>query len=387
MKRVLLCCIGVAGLACGPVGEVPTAVDTMSPKAASPTPSPSPSTSVEVLAVTYLNPGETIDLVTVSNGSATTRRLIDHQPIALLAANQRVALIATNNYAQFATLDIDTGAVRTFDVTSANGLWAALSPDGRQAAVRVLDADLQNYEILIVDLGSGAIRHLLQVPRSAYDRAGLDPLFWSASGILVSPGVWDCFRNGLLFLDPQSGKLTPLADGIVGVFSPDGSWMASSSYASLGDGPYAGQCGWLNQLRAGPIGPPLAMIAQHQNRDFLALDVTNDGHVLYRVDDAPLVGSATAPAPDMGLYVEAGGQITQQLGEEHVSQWGAGKLIDPGTALVAKIVNRGNSGSVEIDLLKLCFATDCTTTPQPVASISGAYPSPSLIVLRDPAST
>jgi len=386
MKRTLLCCIAVATLACGPVGQVPTAVGTVSPKTASPTPSPSPTTSVEVLSVTRLNGPETIDLVTIFGGSTTIRRLLDQQKVSVLDANRSVALITTDNGDRLATLDVGSGAIRPLGVSSPGGLGpGVLSPDGRQAAVAARGADLSSYEILVVDIASGSLRHLLQIGPTEYNRAGLNPVGWSAAGILVTPGVWDCLRKGLFVLDPESGKLTPLADGIVGVFSPDSSWMASSGQARLGDGPYAGQCGWVNQLTAGPLGSTSLVIAEQKNRDFSPLDVRDDGSVLYTVDDAPLAGAP--PQPDMGVYLEAHGQIVQQLGEEHVSQWVAGKLIDPGTALVAKIVIQGNSGSAEIDLVKLCFATDCTTTPQTVASISGAYPSPSLIVLRDPAST
>jgi hypothetical protein len=69
------------------------------------------------------------------------------------------------------------------------------------------------------DLGSrarsGASHLLLQVPQSAYNRAGLDPIRWSIRGILVSPGVWDCARFKLLNLDSQSGNLTPVTDARV----------------------------------------------------------------------------------------------------------------------------------------------------------------------------
>jgi hypothetical protein len=388
MKRALFCSVGIALLACGPTGGRPIAVTLSSPpQVASSSPSASPS-PVEVLSIVYLSGNITIHLLTVSRGSATDRLLLSNQPVSVLDANQRVALITTTNSTRLATLDLDTGAVRSLPVTSAGGIeWGALSPDGTQAALSVRHADLQSYEILVVDLTSGTVRPLLQVPASAYNRVGLYIWRWTSSGILVSPDVLDGPRVGLLILDPQSGKLTPLAAGQVDVLSPDASMLAAAGHANLGDVQFEGQGVWPNQLKAGPVGGPAPVIAEHKNRAFYAFDVTDEGGVMYVADDAPFNANGSGPneappAPDMGIYVESGGESVQQLGEVRVAQWAAGRFLGPGLALLAKIVNQGPAGTAEVDLISLCSGSGCTATTQPVETVSGNYPQPYLLVLR-----
>jgi hypothetical protein len=334
-----------------------------------------------VLSTIYLNGDETVDLVTISNGIATDRHLLDKQPVSMLDANQRIALITTNNGTQLATLDLDTGAIRGLGVNSPGGLGpGVLSPDGTRAAVAARHADLTSYEILIVDLASSTARPLLELSASAYNRAGLDPIRWTNAGILVSPGVWDGGRTQLMNLDPQSATLTTVTDAPVGVLSPGATMMAAAGYAPLGDGPFQGQGGWPNRLMAGPVGPPLAVIAEQKNRAFYPLDVADDGPILYTQDDAPF--STTPPAGDMGLYFEAAGQTTHELGEARVGQWAAGTFVGPGLALVTEIVNQGQAGAAQIDLVILCSASGCTATTRPVTTITGAYPEPRLMLLR-----
>lgn len=327
-----------------------------------------------------------MDLITVSNGTATDRRLLDKQPVSVLDANQRIALITTNNGTQLATLDLDTGAIRGLGVNSPGGLGpGVLSPDGTRAAVAARHADLASYEILIVDLASSAARPLLELSASAYNRAGLDPMRWTNAGILVSPGVWDGGRSKLLNLDPQSAKLTTVTDARVDVLSPGATMMAAVGYVQLGDGPYQGQGSWPNQLMAGPVGPPLAVIAEQKNRAFGALGVADDGHVLYTRDDAPFGRDGgynkTPPAPDMGIYLAMGGQSIHELSEAYVGQWWAGSLVGPGLALVTKAVE-GDAGSAEVDLVGLCVTSGCTPTVQAVATITGSNPEPRLTLLR-----
>jgi hypothetical protein len=339
-----------------------------------------------VLSTIYLNGNETVDLVTISNGTATDRHLLDKQPVSVLDANQRIALITTNNGTRLATLDLDTAAIRALGVNSPGGLGpGALSPDGTRAAVAARHADLATYEILIVDLASSTAHPLLEVSTSAYNRAGLDPIRWTNAGILVSPGVWDGGRSTLLNLDPQSANLTKVTDAGVGVLSPGATMMAAVGYAQLGDGPHQGQGGWHNQLSGGPVGPPLVVIAEQKNRDFSAFDIADDGTVLYRADGAPFSGTGlndATPAPDMGIYLATGGQSIQELGETHIGQWGAGALVGPGMALLTKVATQGEAGVAEIDLVNLCSISGCNANVQPVTTVSGAYPEPRLILLR-----
>jgi hypothetical protein len=387
MRRALLCSVAIGLLACGPPvarsaqsGASASRVATPSPPPSSPT--PSPPAPVEVLWLTDGSGGLTVHLLAISGQSVVDRPLLERQAVRVLDANRRVALIEINHYTQLATLDIATGTVRPLRVTDAGGgMWAALSPDGTQAAVKIEEADLKHFDIVIVDLRSGAVRRLLQTAWAQYAHAGLDPIRWSAAGILVSPGVWDCYRVGLSRLDPNTGSLAPVSGEPVGVFSPDGGWMATSSYTNLGDRAYEGQCGWANRLTAGPLGPSPTVIAQQKNRDFSALDVTNDGSLLYLADDAAL--SQAKPATDMGIYFEADGQKVQELNEIRVGQWNSGVIVSPESALVAKVVHWGDPATVEVDLVGLCTRAGCTPTVQAVGTVSGGYPYSRLMLLRD----
>jgi hypothetical protein len=341
-----------------------------------------------VLSIIFLNGYETVDLVTISNGIATDRHLLDKQPVSVLDANQRIALITNNNGTQLATLDLDSGAIRGLGVNSPGGLGpGVLSPDGTRAAVAARRADLVSHEILIVDLASSTARPLLELSASAYNRAGLDPIRWTNAGILVSPGVWDGGRSTLLKLDPQSANLTTVTDAPVDVLSPGATMMAAVGYAQLGDGPYQGQGGWPNRLMAGPVGPALGVIAEQKNRDFSAFDIADDGTVLYLADDAPFNGTGiglndATPAPDMGMYLATGGQSIHEFGETHVGQWGAGALVGPGMGLLTKVITQGAAGVAEIDLVNLCLMSGCNASMQPVITVSGAYPEPRLMLLR-----
>jgi hypothetical protein len=157
--------------------------------------------------------------------------------------------------------------------------------------------------------------------------------------------------------------------------------MAAANNANLGDNvQFEGQCGWSNRVTGGPVGGPLNVIAEHKDRVFSVLDVTNDGTVLYVADDAPF--ATRQPAPDMGVYLETRGTSIQQLGETRIGQWQAGKLVGPGQALVAQQVAGGEKGVVEIDLVSLCASqSGCAPTILPVETDSGLYPFARLILL------
>jgi hypothetical protein len=397
MKHAWLCLVAsVIAVGCGPIARVPTSAaasasrQTPSLSSTSATPQtvlpPSSNPSTEVLSVTTTNGDTTIHLLTISGGHVADRLLLAHQQSSVLNANSHIALMAANT-GQFEILDLNTGTIRVLGVTSP---WAggpgALSPDGTKAAVKTRSADLTNYEIVVVDLVSGSHRTLLQVPISAYNRAGLDPVRWTNAGILVSPGRWDGPRFGLLNLDPQAGTLTPAADGEVDVLSPDATMIAAAGHADLGGVQFAGQGDWPNQLTVRPMGGPSVVIAQHVNRAFAALDVANDGNVIYAIDDAPL--STAPPAQDMGLYLETKGRSIQEFGEARIGQWQAATFLGGGTALVAQETVGGGAGAVEIDLVTLCESDlACTATKTPVETDSGAYPFEWLVVLNDPRPT
>lgn len=389
MKSALLGWAAAAVLvACGPpAGGAPTSTATASASpfgspSSSASPSPSTSASVEVLSITTTDEGVTIHLVKISGGVATDRVVLAHQQLRVLDANQRVALITTSNSTQLGTVDLNTAAVRGLGVSSPGGMGpGVLSPDGTEAAIAVRAADLTNYEILVVHLDTGASRTLLQTPAAAYNGAGLDPVRWSDTGILVSPGRWDGPRYALLNLDPQTGAITPLTDVEVDALSPDARTIAAAGHAGLGDAQFEGQGGWPNRLTVGPIGAPATLIAEQMNRAFKVLDVANDGSVIYTADDAPL--ATRAPAADMGLYLETSGHSMHELGEARIGQWQAARFVGDGLALVANQTVGGSAGTVEIDLVSLCTSGgSCTATTKPLETESGMYPSAYLFVLR-----
>ena len=389
MKPALLgWAAGAVLVACGQsASSVPiTATVSPSPRAsptasASPSTSATPAASVEVLSITATYAGVTIHVLTFSGGSTTDRIVLAHQKLNVLDANRRVALITTSNSTELATLDLNTAAVRGLGVTSPGGMGpGVLSPDGTEAAVAVRAADLTNYEILVVDLNSGVSRTLLQVPASSYNRAGLDPIRWTDTGILVSPARWDGPRVALLNLDSQSAKLTPLTDAQFDALSPDARMISAAGHANLGDVQFEGQGGWPNRLTVGPLGAPAVVIAQQVNRAFKVLDVTNDGSVIYTSDDAPF--ATRAPAPDMGLYLETSSHSIHQLGETRISQWQAARFVGDGLALVANQTVGGSSGTIEIDLVSLCPSGDgCSVTTKTLETDSGMYPTAVLFVL------
>jgi hypothetical protein len=386
MKRALLGWMaGAVLVACGQTGGVPTAATASTSPKASPSPSASPSgppaASIEVISILATNGDMTIHLLTISEGSITDRLLLAHQQVNMLDANRRVALITTSNSTELATLDLDTGGIRGLGVKAPGGIGpGVLSPDGAEAAIAVRAADLTNYEILVVDLNSGLSRILLQVPASSYNRAGLDPIGWSNTGILVSPGRWDGPRHALLNLDPQSAKLSPVTDAQVDALSPDGTVMAAAGHANLGDAPFEGQGAWPNRLTVGPIGGPAAVIAEQANRAFNVLDVANDGSVIYTADDAPF--ATRAPAADMGLDLETSGHSVHELGEARIGQWQAARFIGGGLAVAASQTVGGAAGTVEVDLISLCTSdSSCTATTKAVETLSGMYPAARLFVL------
>jgi hypothetical protein len=367
-------------VACAPPSAVPSR-----------SPSPSPAGSIEALSVVDASGRVTIHLITITGGATTDRLLMANQDVRVMDANRRIALIAICQSTQLATLDLNTGAIRLFDVSSPEDIsWGVLNPDGSKAAVLVRLAGFVEYDFRIVDLSSGASGVLLHLPPNVYNSAGLIPLRWTSSGILVGPGAWDCARYKLLTLDPQSAHLTPITDVRVDAVSPDGTMMAAAGHADLGDVGNYGQCGWTNLITRGQVGGPYSLIAEQRNRAFWVIDVANDGSVLYGADDgfsaAQSQGSrvTTPPAPDAGVYLETGGSSIQQLPESGTGQWWtAGKLVGQGQALMAQQVIGGDSGVVEVDLVSLCTShSGCTPSVQPVERDSGSYPTAALILLR-----
>jgi len=146
--------------------------------------------------------------------------------------------------------------------------------------------------------------------------------------------------------------------------------LAAPNYLNLGDAQYEGQGRWPNQLVEGPIGGKQTVVAQQKNRGFSALDIADDGSLLYAVDgDA----STVTPASDMGLYLARGGRSVKLAAETWTGEWSA-SFAGPDAALAMQ-TRATLAGSLEIDLMTLCSrGAACTPALVPVMSVKGDYP-------------
>lgn len=345
------------------------------------TPSPT-SRPDEVLSIEDANGTETVRLVTVTAETVTEKLLYTGEDLHVWDAGHGIALVTVKRGTHLATLDLHTGAVRDVGYSSPNGIGpgVALSPDGTSAVVST-GSSTGGWEIDAVDLARGTSRRVRSIGPNDYSRAGLVTERWLPDGLLVSPGVWDCARSGLLSLDLNSGSLTHVADGEVGRLSPSGTIRAYSEKLDLGDGPYAGQCGWHNRLVAGPLGNEQTVIRSEKSRDIFPLSLMDDGTLLYVVDGAPL--DTGLPAADTGLYLYDGASSVREFGEDRTGQWQSGVLLGSRRALVARQLTPGGTGTVEVDFVRLCDGTaGCQASSSPVETVSGHYPYIRLMVVR-----
>lgn len=343
-------------------------------------PSRLPPADAYALAVVYSNGFETVHLLTVQGTAVADKVLLDNADALVMDVGLGVAIVAAAHGTELATLDLHSGALRTVGGSDGCGVGpGVLSPDSTKVALATRNADL-SYELMIVDLASGAGRPLLRTAIDEYNRAGLVPLEWLPSGILVTPGVWDGPHSRLLNLDPATGALTPLTDAQVDRLSSDGRLVAAAQHADLGDGPFNGQGLWPNRLTVGPVAASPTVVAMQKQRAFTALDLENDGTLLYTKDDAPL--STAQPAPDTGLYLYRNGASYQQFGEEVVIEWESAAIVGQNLALVGRQTAPGASGAVEFDLATLCAASGCHATSRPVLTVTGTYPGAFLLSVR-----
>ena len=322
---------------------------------------------------------ETVHLLTYGGSTVVDCLLFDRQPIYVWDAAHGVVLLSTTDGTLW-TFDLTTESLRNVGYSSGALVRPVLSPDATQAVFESGPTDT-GFDIRIVDLQSGASRLVRQIGAWEYFRAGLVPVRWLQSGVLLTPGEFECgFGGGLLKLDPNTGALAPISNGVVGVLSPSGVSQAYSAYANLADAPYIGQCGWHNTLFTAPLGARPTLIRKVANRDLYARDMRDDGSVLYTSDDSP--GSNAAPAADMGLYLFSGGLSYKQFGEDRVGEWQSTVFVGPDAAIAAEALSSGPYGSVEVILVSLCKVSGCQASATAIDNPTGPYPTVSLMTVR-----
>ncbi|HKW06917.1 MAG TPA: hypothetical protein VJS19_05050 [Candidatus Dormibacteraeota bacterium] len=322
---------------------------------------------------------ETVHLLTYGGRTVVDCLLFDRQPIYVWDAAHGVVLLSTTDGTLW-TFDLRTESLRNVGYSRGDLLGPVLSPDGTQAVLES-GPDDSGWAIKIVDLDSGASRIIRQVGPNEYFRAGLVPLRWLQGGILLTPGVLDCgFSGGILKLDPVTGGLAPVSNGEVGVLSQSGASHAYSDYSNLADANYLGECGWHNTLFTSALGAQPTLIREQANRDFDARDVREDGSVLYISDDAP--GSDAAPAPDMGLYLYAGGVSYKQFGEDRIGEWQSAVFVGPDAAIATEQLSNGPNGSAEVILVTLCRSSSCHATATAIDNPTGPDPYVRLVSVR-----
>ncbi len=322
---------------------------------------------------------ETVHLLTVRDGAVTDCPLFDRQPIQIHDAAHGIVLLSTN-YGALWMLDIASRTLHDTGFSNDTIFNPILSPDATQAAVEVGQPNV-GWQIQVIDLKSGADRTVRQTGPYDYNRAGLVPRHWLPSGILVSPGVWDCTPEGVLKLDPSTGSLTSVANGETGVFSQSGAYRAFSGYSNLGDRQYQGQCGWRNVLFTGPLGGASTTVRSEANHDFSPLDVRDDGSLLYASDDLG-AEPPTATTPDMGLYLYTGSASIKQFGEDHNGEWQSAVFVTPQLAIASEQISSGQVGSVEVVLVSLCASINCQASATAIENPRGPYSSVGLVVVR-----
>jgi len=343
-------------------------------------PTPQPVAGTRMLAITSSDISgspTTVTMITIDGSRAATRQVISMPDLIVMDARADLALVSLDLDTQLALLNLQNGEIRLLPVSSPEDVGGArFSPDGAQAVVDVRNADL-SHRLEIVTLNTGAVRPLLTVPSTAYHAAGLWVLRWAPAGILVTPGVWDLLPSQVYRLDPLTGALTLLDQGRVEVTSPAGTMLAAPNYLDLGDAQYEGQGRWPNQLVEGPIGGKQTVVAQQKNRGFSALDIADDGSLLYAVDgDA----STVTPASDMGLYLARGGRSVKLAAETWTGEWAA-SFAGPDQVLAIQ-ARTTSAGFLEIDLIGLCsIGPGCTPEVVPVMRLQGDLPTGGLLPL------
>ncbi|HUY74771.1 MAG TPA: hypothetical protein VMW11_09695 [Candidatus Dormibacteraeota bacterium] len=326
-------------------------------------------------------PVDVLHVVTVSDGVPTDRVVYSSdQYRQLLAAGKGFAVeidgVKADGSDTLAVVDLATGASRSLGSMSSLGIddsgriGGVVSPDGSRVAIG------SNHKIVLIPLASGPQSLLLGPGDSG---TWFIPLRWTSTGILVGEVGYEGPGYGrLIRVDPANGNQTVVsqAPNTQLVVSPQGQWLATTKYVDLGDGPSI-QFAWQNTLNLTPVPGASSRIVSEKDRWFVPLDVSDDGELLFSSDTQ----TDSAVAPDMGIHLAANGRVVQQLsessrGEYGAAFYGAARLVDPTTALIARM--RGGfdaESSLDVELVHMCLATSsgCRVTTTTVSSTPGSY--------------
>ena len=349
------------------------------------TPAPTaPVYTVVLQATTYTNAAGTASLtdirdVSITNGVASNHTVISGQETSVLDANQGIALITTGHgeaYQQvstleLATLNLQTGVIHKLGVKANEGIFGVLSPDGTQAAVIV--SGLTTHSFDIVQLSSGATKQIGAYPQPN-DFTWRVPVRWLANGILARiAGPEGC--GAYVIIDPATGKSAPYdtPNGQSSSMSPNETYVAVSTHTALGDDQCQCQGDWGNTLLVGTVGGPSTQIMAEKNRFITALDVRNDGAVLFSVGGGVVAGGPNAP--DSGIYLYSQGKTTE-LSVNRIYGTPQARFVGA-TQAVVEITTAENATynptSIDINLVTLCSqdGNSCRPTSVPVMTAKG----------------
>lgn len=366
-----------AASAGGTVNPSPTPSPDCATQGIQPTPGQgSPPTAVYLVTITTdsCGFGWALHTVTLSSGIATDR-IVAAAPgfRQVLAAGSAFAVVVDGGQVDgsntIGIVDLNTGATRAVGTLNALGIGAlgsvsgALSPDQSHVAIGA------GHKVVVIDVTAGSARTLVT---SSNDRFFL-PMRWTAGGILADERPFADWTTNfdLVTINASSGAIATLNSLAANSLSPGGKVMAVSTYSALGDGPCGCQSQWANTLNVGPPGGTLSVVAREKDRNFWAIDVRDDGEVLYASD---ISGSATLVG-DLGVYVSVNGHSTLELPTTVYGQWGGGALVDASTALLEENIGGYNETAVELVLVHLCLdpSVACTVTTTVVSRTPGVW--------------
>jgi len=304
----------------------------------------------------------------------TDRTVLENPSGELAASTAAYAVLAVPrpgvaswpNGPQPGTVDLNTGALRVYDLGLGTTYCILRSPDPTKLLV------CQQYPpsqtTLILDLHSHVVKGL--VGASGFTSK---PIGWTQRGIFFASCEATCLNGGASVLDPQTSAVMRITgDGYVSGVSPSGSFLGGAKNMYLGDSSscndsiFSIQLDWTTASGV-PQGSWSPLVSQ-PNKDFKVLDIADDGSLLYTESDCPPNGHSS-PSPT-SLYYFSGGRSTLQFGlGETADVFYMAAPQSPGLLLgrAVAVVARRPNGISEIDLVHLCTSDGCQPTVTTIA--------------------
>lgn len=346
---------------------------------ASPRISPSPTGSkLTVLYQPILSANSgfgAIHEATVENGVVTDRTVVQSTSGELAESTAGYAVLSVPrpgigsvwNGPHPATLDLNTGAVKVYDVGSGTTTCLLRSPDPTK--LLVCQWSPPNQTFVVLDLPSRVGTGL-----GAMSALTWKPIGWSEEGIFfASCGAASC-SNGASVLDPQTLAVMQIsADGYVSSVSPSGIYLGGTKNLYAGDPSYCSDSifvirnDWGTVVSGARLGSESPLVSQAK-KDFRIVAIEDDGSVLYTESDCP--PGYEMPWGPTNLYYHSGGRPTLQSGLGEIADvYSMAAPQSPGLLLggVVAIVSRHPNGFSEVDLVQLCTYDGCQPTVTMIA--------------------